>query len=104
VVNDERTDLCDLTAMARLYWGSPVHRTNGDLPMGRRTDRSEDQDLPPVEGDHQWCFIGDAPADSVSRVGTICFVAPSHPALLTLDLELHRQDHPVRNSYTTRVL
>jgi len=39
-------------------------------------------------GSHRWGFVGEVPADTVVRVGTLSFMVPDAPGPLTLDLSL----------------
>jgi hypothetical protein len=50
-------------------------------------------------GEHRWAFAGDVPADAVTRVGTLSFVAPEAPGELVLALRL---DGPVAAERTYR--
>ncbi|MBI2704434.1 MAG: hypothetical protein HYX32_03975 [Actinobacteria bacterium] len=98
VVNATRIDLRDMVAKAHLSW-----RETGETA---RTDAAPHAP-PPRRGEHHWRFAGDAPTDSVVRVGTIGFVTPDHPAEIVLDLELSgagpADAQPCTNRYTSQV-
>jgi hypothetical protein len=52
-------------------------------------------------GDHGWRWVGDLPADSCVRVGTVQVVVPDTPGPLVLDLDVVAGDDAASNRYET---
>ncbi len=54
-------------------------------------------------GGHGWRWRGEVGADCCLRAGTVSFVVPDAPGLLTLDLDLVAGDLAATNRYTSRI-
>ena len=100
VVNDLRRPLPGLRVVARLG----PSRESGPLGGGsRRPGEAPDPGL--IGREPRWTagWVGDAPADSCVRVGTIRAAAPAIEGPLRLDLSLQGPDLQVTNAYASRV-
>ncbi len=103
VVNGERTRLDDLVADIVLHCEQPGTTGRSQAP-GSEPPTATSSAAPGRQGEgSRWRFAGGAPADTVTRVGTVSFVTPDHPARLILDLELSGDGRLARNRYETQV-
>jgi beta-mannosidase len=83
VVSDLREALDESVVTARLSW-----------PGGDRDH----------QGEHEWRFGGDVPADECVRVGTLQFVVPNARGHLRLDLTFEHADLAVTNRYEAMII
>jgi beta-mannosidase len=72
VVSDLRAPLAEAVVRATLHW---------------------------TGGSHTWAWVGDVPADTCVRVGTVQAVVPDAPGPLRLELELEHPDAKAANRY-----